>query len=602
MIKFVPLLIKVIFGKLRKRMTETAKKDIIKKQQKIIQMEERMKKRIISSFLIAVLAFGCAVPSVSAKEEANMLNLTEDNSLPMVSLGEDSSAAIRDNGSLWMWGENFNGQLGDGTDVTRSTPVGIMTNVKSVSLGAFHSAAIKEDGSLWMWGSNGHGQYGDGTYISSNIPVKIMENVKNAALGYESTAVIKEDGSLWMWGNVEWARSGNTISSNTPVKVMENVKSVSIGIFDTAVIKEDDSLWVFGHNYGGDSSEGIDGNLVEPVKLMDGARSVSLGFTHSGVIKKDGSLWMWGNNDYGKLGDGTEIKRSEPVKIMDHVKNISLGNNYSAALKEDGSVWTWGLNSNGQLGDGTEINRSTPVKIMDHAKSIEMGAVHSAAIKEDGVLWMWGAASRGQLGESLYGNRTTPQPVTNLIPMMDFQDVKEDDWFYPSVLYVNNKWIMTGYTTEVFGPEDSLNRAEFATILYRMTGFQNVKYSDKYLDIWEGQYYTTPVLWAGSEEVKVMTGYEDGCFGPADFITREQMAVTLYRYANYKGCDTAVRAGLDGFPDGGSVSAFAEEAMQWAVASELISGNKDGTLAPQGETSRAVCATIMTRFMEKIMK
>lgn len=186
---------------------------------------------------------------------------------------------------------------------------------------------------------------------------------------------------------------------------------------------------------------------------------------------------------------------------------------------------------------------------------------------------------------------------------LPYSDVHEGDGFYDSVKYVYQEGIMTGLNETTFGPAEDLSRAQFAVILYRMEGSPEVAYRDQFKDVSSdpGQFYRDAVMWASSEDVDIITGYTEGplagCFGPADKITREQMAVMMYRYAQYKGND--VTGGeLGSFPDSGQVSAFAQEAMGWANSTGLITGNDDGTLAPQGTASRAVCATIIKRFMD----
>ena len=187
---------------------------------------------------------------------------------------------------------------------------------------------------------------------------------------------------------------------------------------------------------------------------------------------------------------------------------------------------------------------------------------------------------------------------------LPYSDVHEGDWFYDSVKYVYQEGIMTGLNETTFGPAEDLSRAQFAVILYRMEGSPETEYRDQFKDVSSdpGQFYRDAVMWASSEDVGIITGYTEGplagCFGPADQITREQMAVMMYRYAQYKGYD--VTGGeLGSFPDGDKVSAFAQEAMGWANSIGLITGNDDGTLAPQGTASRAVCATIIERFRSK---
>lgn len=180
------------------------------------------------------------------------------------------------------------------------------------------------------------------------------------------------------------------------------------------------------------------------------------------------------------------------------------------------------------------------------------------------------------------------------IDVMIYEDIAEIDWFYS---YVNKTFttnLMTGLDENAFGPYEILSRAQFATILSRMEESRSVPYDDMFNDVAEGEWYTEAVLWAA--ENGIVTGYENGCFGPADTITREQMAAMLYRYAEYKGYDTAETTDLTKYPDASDVSNFAEEAMSWCVAKGIISGN-DGKLLPQGNTTRAECAAMISRFV-----
>ena len=155
---------------------------------------------------------------------------------------------------------------------------------------------------------------------------------------------------------------------------------------------------------------------------------------------------------------------------------------------------------------------------------------------------------------------------------------------------------MTVMNDSEFGPGVKLSRAQFATILYRMEGEPEVAYDPAaFPDVREGQFYTAPAMWAKS--TGIISGYEDGRFGPADEITREQMAVMMYRYANMRGLDISSEGDMSGFPDAGQVSAFADKEVKWAVGAGLIKGD-GGNVNPQGTAERAQCATIIMRFME----
>ncbi len=129
-----------------------------------------------------------------------------------------------------------------------------------------------------------------------------------------------------------------------------------------------------------------------------------------------------------------------------------------------------------------------------------------------------------------------------------------------------------------FGPAQTLNRAEFAAILYRMEGEPEAVYEDRFTDVPENQYYTDAVMWASSDEVGVIKGYysdgEKGRFGPEDKITREQLVTMLYRYANYKNDTTAEKFSVTDFQDKDEVSEFAQEAVAWAVDRQIITGDQ----------------------------
>ena len=185
---------------------------------------------------------------------------------------------------------------------------------------------------------------------------------------------------------------------------------------------------------------------------------------------------------------------------------------------------------------------------------------------------------------------------------LPYVDVEKDDWFYDAVYYNYFAGTMTGLDPTHFGPDQSLARAQFAVILYRMNDTPEVEYEAIFPDVEEEVWYTDAVLWAA--DTGVVTGYTDtGKFGPSDLINREQMAVMMYRYANYKGYESDAPADISGYKDAGKVSAFAEEAMEWAVGNGIISGKDEGTvLDPQGNATRAECATIIMRFIEKFEK
>ena len=177
-----------------------------------------------------------------------------------------------------------------------------------------------------------------------------------------------------------------------------------------------------------------------------------------------------------------------------------------------------------------------------------------------------------------------------------FTDVAYHTWYEDYIRYVYQRGIMTGLNEKTFGLEEQLSRAQFAVILYRMENSPETSYTGRFPDVEDNIWYTDAIMWAA--ENGIVTGYTaTGTFGPGDSITREQMAVMMYRYAAYKGYDVTKMTSLSRFPDGFAVSDYAVEAMQWIVDQGIITGD-NGCLNPAGSATRVQCAAIITRFME----
>lgn len=176
-----------------------------------------------------------------------------------------------------------------------------------------------------------------------------------------------------------------------------------------------------------------------------------------------------------------------------------------------------------------------------------------------------------------------------------FSDMTPSAWYYDAVNYVYQRWIMTGMTNTYFGASQNLSRGQFACVLYRLENSPAISYSQVFSDVPDNQFYTSAVIWARRNGI--INGYSNGKFGPADNITREQLTIMMYNYARYKGYNCSETNSLGQFPDRGSVSAYALPSVKWAVGAGMISGDR-GNINPQGNASRAQCASIMMRFLE----
>jgi alpha-tubulin suppressor-like RCC1 family protein len=314
--------------------------------------------------------------------------------------GTSHTAAIKTDGSLWMWGINEFGQLGDNTTTNRSTPVTTFaggTDWKQVDCGSTHTAAIKTDGSLWTWGRGVDGRLGTNDLITRTTPVTTFaggNNWKQVSCSSAHTAAIKTDGSLWSWGFGNEGQLGNNVfaSRSTPVTTFSGGttwKQVSAGVGFSAAIKTDGTLWVWGLQNEGRLGRNDNETTNVPSTTFSGGnnwKSVSCSYSTS-AIKTDGTLWTWGFNSSGQLGDNTTISRSTPVTTFvggTNWKSVSCRGQYTSAIKTDGSLWTWGANGSGQLGTNNTITRSTPVTTFaggNNWKQVSAGGVHTVAIQ-----------------------------------------------------------------------------------------------------------------------------------------------------------------------------------------------------------------------------
>jgi alpha-tubulin suppressor-like RCC1 family protein len=275
------------------------------------------------------------------------------NNWKSVAGGYAFTVAIKTDGSLWTWGRNHVGQLGINNTDQKNTPVTTFaggTNWKSIAGGFFHTAAIKTDGSLWVWGNNGYGQLGINLgNVNRVTPVTTFAggtDWKSVSCGQYYTAAIKTDGSLWSWGLGTSAQLGdnNIITRSTPVTTFaggNNWKSVACGWTHTAAIKTDGSLWNWGLGTSGQLGNNTNTNRSTPVTTFSGGtnwKQVSAGKGFSVAIKTDGTLWGWGENNGRNLGLGSnnQVDRSTPVTTFaggNNWKQLFCGESSTMAIK-----------------------------------------------------------------------------------------------------------------------------------------------------------------------------------------------------------------------------------------------------------------------------
>ncbi|MDR2542900.1 MAG: hypothetical protein LBC80_05570 [Treponema sp.] len=350
-----------------------------------------------------------------------------------VSPGANHTAAIGNDGSLWAWGNNMFGQVGDGTENTRRfgiTPIGTQTDWEFLSAGDEYTLAVKKDGSLWAWGNNANGRTGLGTDTGTTIvPTRVGTDADWVLIsaGRSHALAIKENGTLWAWGNNANGRTGlgiTTGSASTPAQV--GIKTdwvfISAGVEHSFGIRDDGverTLWAWGNGANGRLGTGNTVSQDNPVQagtLTDWV-SVSASNTHSMGIRTNGYIMATGSTNNGQLGGGWGAGQQTNNFIRagtdDTWVSVSTGLTYTMATRTDGSLWAAGSTNNGQLGGGW-IGGQTAASFNQIGSdlvpwtSVFTGNNHTVAFRGDGSLWVWGANVDGQLGDGLTNDRLSP--------------------------------------------------------------------------------------------------------------------------------------------------------------------------------------------------
>jgi alpha-tubulin suppressor-like RCC1 family protein len=288
--------------------------------------------------------------------------------------------------------------------VSTSSALAQQAQVAQVAAGYDHTCALKTDGTVWCWGSNGDGQIGDGTFIQRLSPVaSLFTGETSISSGNQFTTALKGNGTLQMWGGLPRVNADVFGSS---------VVAASSGQNYTCALNLNGTLLCDGQC---GSQLGIGTSCPDPLSPAPAVASlgsevlqVSAGSNYACAVKTDGTLWCWGDNTFSQLGDGTQVQRSTPVQVTSfgsgEVASVSAGQLvHTCAVKVDGTAWCWGTNIAGNIGAG-QLNDVDvgPVQVTDLGKtvaSISAGLNHTCALKVDGTVWCWGES--GTTGDGM---------------------------------------------------------------------------------------------------------------------------------------------------------------------------------------------------------
>jgi alpha-tubulin suppressor-like RCC1 family protein len=380
--------------------------------------------------LWAGLSLLCSAGTAAAQASANTFAASTNHTL-----------SIRPDGSLWAWGANLEGQLGDGTTTSHATPVRVLaespdTRWAQVAAGTSHTLALSADGRLYAWGANADGQLGDGSTAPHHSPAVVALPAalghaawKQIAAGTSHSLALTTDGHLYAWGNNTSGELGNGARTDqtTPVEVSLPASAgptawaqVAAGTNHTLALTADGRLYAWGSNAWGQLGTGGPEKALLPVALPPPGKGagtrwaqVAAGRYHTLALSTDGRLYTWGSNRFGQLGESTHAQHStpQPLELPRSLaqtvwKQVAAGDAHSVALTADGHLYAWGNNCAGQLGDGGVVRQLCPVPVTCPRPVaggawawVVSGGFHTVACTATGELYAWGANRFGQLGD-----------------------------------------------------------------------------------------------------------------------------------------------------------------------------------------------------------
>ncbi len=358
-----------------------------------------------------------------------------------IAAGGAHTLALKTDGTLWTFGQNFRGQLGLGTSFATYNPTLALNDVDEIAAGSEHSLVLKADGTVLAFGNNSDGQLGTSINSSSSLPnpVAIIDNAGNLspslllvqpsiAAGDAHSMVVKYDGTLWTFGSNDKGQLArtpvNSLANPAPTQVLTQVKAAA---GNSLILKTDGTLWSVGNNFSGQLGIASTDTFSHPspaqVLVLTDVVTVAGGYNHNLALQSDGTLWAFGSNFAGQLGEevggfqGYPI--ATPTQVLTDVAAIAAGREFSLALKSDGTLWSFGFNRYGQLGHDLHIQDHPPslislnsvaTHVMSGVVAIAAGTYHSLALKSDGTLWTFGRNYFGELGNTTNNGATNTYP------------------------------------------------------------------------------------------------------------------------------------------------------------------------------------------------
>lgn len=379
------------------------------------------------SFVCLSILSGCSLtplPEVSLEVQ------------PQIAVNGFHSVFVDNAGTVWTWGDNRFGQLGNGQldnniATSNSTPVQLsgLPAIASVAIGGSHTLALTTDGQVWAWGHNADNTLGvttDDTIQTTPVLIAGLDHITAIAAGDGHGLALRSDGAVWTWGINTDGQTGLPQTGNHPfpeeITVVTDVIAIAAGDAHSLLLRADGTVWATGLNNFGQLGDGTTESRSEfaEVTNLEHIVAIDAGETYSLALDAYGDIWGFGNATLGQLGPNNSEAITSPQRIMvstsgQPYRAISAGGSHVMALDDAGLVWSWGYNGFGQLGYETnDLISAQPqlIPLQDTISGISAGDNHSAVFSTKGNIWIWGDNQFGQLGDGTFEARFAPQLVT----------------------------------------------------------------------------------------------------------------------------------------------------------------------------------------------